>query len=121
MIFEASCGEARYRVWGSAVPCGRDCSIVLLGGTRPHVGAVSLAVYESARRSATVSTVTVFSHRDDVCAAACAKRASAALHCTVSVSVGIHVDDAEPHELQLLLDNADRCCGDLIAQLAAAL
>ena len=120
MICEASCGAGRYRVSGVAVPCGGDVSISLFGGTLPHVGAVSVAVYEPERRSATVSTVTVFSHRDDACSAPCAKKASAALRCTVSVSAGIHVDDAAPEELPILLDNADRCCDALIAHLCAS-
>ena len=120
MTYEASFGEGKYRISGVAVPCGGDVSISLFGGTQPHVGAVSVAVYEPERCSATVSTVTLFSHRDDFCSAPCAKRASIALHCTVSVSAGIHIDDAAQDELQVLLDNADRCCDILISQLGSS-
>ena len=117
MRIEAVCGEGKYRVRGTAVRCGGDVNISLVGGTRPHIGAISAAVYEPERDSATVSTLTVFSHRDDACSAPCAKRVSTALRCTAAVSVGIHIDDAAPEELQLLLANANQCCDALIAKL----
>ena len=118
MIYEASCGEGDLRVWGTAVPCGNDIHITLLGGTAPHVGAVSLAVYEPERNSATVSTMTVYSHRDDTCTAICAKKVSSALRCTACVNAGIHVDNASAEDLQTLLANAGRCCDMLIEQIS---
>lgn len=121
MIYEASCGEGRLRVWGTAALCGKDIQITLLGGTAPHIGAVSLAVYEPERDSATVSTVTVYSHRDDTCTALCAKKFSSGLRCTACVSAGIHVDNASADDLQALLANAERCCDMLIGQVSQSI
>lgn len=118
MIYEASCGEGKLRVWGTALSCGNDIHITLLGGTAPHIGAVSLAVYEPERNSATVSTMTVYSHRDDACTVPCAKKASAMLHCTVCVSAGIHIDGAEAADVCKLLENAGQCCDALIGQVS---
>lgn len=105
----ASYGKEKYQITGKAVFCGEDVSFSFTGGTDPHIGAVSLAVYEPARDSATVSTIAVYTHRDDQLASKCAKAASAALKCTVTVTVGIHIDHAAAQELELLSGNFDEC------------
>lgn len=110
----AQAGEGRYTVNGTALLCGQDVTITFTGGTLPHVGAVSLAVYEPERDSATVSTICVYTHRDDQLASKCAKQAAAALKCTVAVSVGIHVDDAAPVDLKILTENFQKCYSQLV-------
>ncbi len=105
----AQAGEGWYTVRGTALLCGQDVTIAFTGGTLPHVGAVSLAVYEPGRNSATVSTLSVYTHRDDLLASRCAKQAASALRCTAVVSVGIHVDDALPRDLEILTENFQKC------------
>ena len=112
--FSHQCGEDRYLVTGPALLCGQDVTLTFTGGTLPHVGAVSLAVYEPERNSATVSTICVYAHRDDQLAAECAKKAATALKCTAAVSVGIHVDDATSLELEILTKNFKECYSTII-------
>ena len=114
---DSFCGEGRYRVHAAGRRCGDDLTVAVLGGDREHVGAVSLALYEPERRSATVSTVTVPGHRDDAVAARFAKELSRALRCTVSVTAGIHVDGASPQEIGTLMQNCEQCLSELIARL----
>ena len=111
-------GGTPFAVWGTAVRCGADAAVTICGGTA-HIGAVALAVYEPQRDSATVSTVTVYSHRDDVVAALAAKRMARALRNTVTVSVGIHLDDAGPEEIRRLQENSEACCAALLEKLKA--
>lgn len=113
----ASFGEGRYKINGTAILCGHDVTITVTGGTLPHVGAVSMAVYEPVRDSATVSTITVFTHRDDMLAASCAKKVSKQLKGTVVVSVGIHIDRADAGELKQLCENFEECICCLIQKL----
>lgn len=103
-----------------AVRCGEDWTVALCGGTRSHVGAVSLAVYEPQRDSATVSTLTCYTHRDDRLSMELSKALARTLKCTVTVSVGIHVDDAGPAELSRLQENARQCVRTLCADMARA-
>ena len=77
----ARAGEYQYAVNASASVLGRDIAVAVTGGTAPHIGAVSLAVYEPERDSATVSTVTVHSHRDDAVSAYFAKLISREMKC----------------------------------------
>lgn len=118
-MYRAEAGAGKYAVTIGAVRCGSDIAAVMTGGTLPHIGATALAVYEPERDSATVSTVTVYTHRDDAVASMAAKRISAAMKCTVSVSAGIHIDDAAPEELLTLRENAEACVGLIIDSLRA--
>lgn len=111
-----SFGEGSYKITGMAVLCGGDVNFSFTGGTKPHIGAVSIAIYEPARDSATVSTVTVYEHRDDRLSAECAKSAATYLKCIVTVSVGIHIDDPAPEELKTLICNFHECYQMLIAK-----
>jgi len=108
-MIRCEAGNGDFRVTATAVRCGGDLSVSLCGGTQPHIGAVALAQYEPERDSATVSTIAVFTHRDDAVAAAVAKELAAALKCTVTVSVGLHVDDANAQEIAALRDSAGAC------------
>jgi len=113
------CGTAKYKVEAEALYIGNDLIVCVYGGTKPHVGASALAVYEPERDSATVSVITVHTHRDDKVAAHFAKYISREMKCTVSVSAGIHIDNASPEELKMLWDNSVECCCRLINELRA--
>lgn len=110
-------GEGRYRVRAVCRRCGGDLAVAVLGGEYEHVGAVSLALYEPERDSATVSTVAAPGHRDDAVAARFAKELSRRLRCTVSATAGIHIDGATPEEIGILLQNTEQCLSELIARL----
>lgn len=118
--FLASAGTRPHIVEARATMAGKDVSVTVIGGTAPHIGAVSLAVYEPERDSATVSTVTVHTHRDDAVAAYFAKAISREMKSTVSVSAGLHIDDAREEDLAIFQKNSQDCCRELIEMLKAA-
>ena len=105
----ADSGTGCYCIHGTAVLCGNDVQLIFTGGTRSHIGAVSLAVYEPERNSATVSTICAYGHRDDQLSAPCAKNTAVALKCTAAVSAGIHIDNASPEKIQRLCKNFEEC------------
>ena len=104
----------KYELSCACVTCGEDMSVTICGGTKAHVGAVSLAVYEPIRNSATVSTICAYTHRDDIVAAKTAKKLAGELRCTVTVTVGIHIDDASNEEVQLFVRNCLSICDKII-------
>lgn len=116
----AAFGEGKYEISGVAVLCGQDVSMTFTGGTLPHIGAVSLGIYEPVRNSATVSTITVFTHRDDRLSSVCAKKAATELRCSVTVTAGIHIDNAGEWELGLLCENFNQCVDLLIEKIKIA-
>ena len=109
-IIRVSAGEGKYEVCIQAIPCGRDLSVTITGGTEPHVGACAIGIgrlpdERPMQYSATVSTFTVPDHKDDVVAKMAAKELADALHANVTVTCGIHIDGAAKEELILLQDN----------------
>lgn len=115
--YYAQAGEGKYLIRATATFLGSDISVSVGGGTLEHIGAVSLGVYEPIRNSATLSTISVHTHRDDAVASYFAKTISRELKCTVSVAAGIHVDDATEDEIMLLRNNSMICCENLISAL----
>lgn len=115
--YYAEAGEGKYCVRACATILGEDISVSVGGGTLDHIGAVSLGVYEPVRDSATLSTISVHTHRDDAIASYFAKEISKNRKCTVSVAAGIHIDDATEEEIMLLKSNSIICCNKLISTL----
>ena len=112
-----SAGEGRFCVTSTAIPCGNDWAVTVCGGELAHVGAVSVAQYEPQRDSATVSTITLYSHRDDRIAACFAKTIASAEKCNVTVTAGIHVDDAGEAEIAELTKICEFCLQELLKGL----
>lgn len=108
-LFQIESGEGKYQIQLTALLCGRDLSVTITGGETPHIGAVCLAQFEEERASATVSTICIYGHRDDQVAMMSAKKISSKLRCTVTVSVGIHIDHAVPEEIKILNQNCMDC------------
>lgn len=113
---------SRYQLQLWALPCGSDWSLTICGGALHHVGAAVLACPTpvnpaTGRRSATVSTLCALEHKDDEIARHIAKAVSVQQNCNVSAAAGIHIDDATPQELQLLLENGERLCQKLLEAL----
>lgn len=91
----------------AAVKCGGDFNVTICGGARYHVGAMALGCArppkKNVERSANVSVVPVFEHKDDECARFAAKYLATRLNCVVAVAAGIHIDDASTEEIAELM------------------
>jgi hypothetical protein len=110
--------DGKYSMEGVALICGADISLVVCGGTKHHIGAAALGVVysktDSAKNiSASVSLLCVAGHKDDELARQAAYFLSKAHNCTVSINVGIHIDEANSTDIQRLKDNFDRLINDL--------
>lgn len=87
-------------------------SILLTGGSRTHVGAVSIC-----RTGEVPDTCCFPGHKDHVLSEAWAKALSERHEGTICVACGIHYDHATGQQIQEILAAADR----LLARLLAAL
>lgn len=96
MEYRVSCPACD--IWGEVVLSGDDCTIVIKGGSAPHIGSVCLAVprpsLTGSGTSATVSVLNRTGHMDDSVACAVAKYVAAARNCAVACACGIHIDNA---------------------------
>lgn len=114
----------KYEIRLYAVRCGQDLTVTMTGGTAAHVGAVTVASGRLPdgslpKYSATASTIVLPDHKDDAVSKQTAVRLADAIHATVSVSAGIHIDNATQEELKLLQQNCNDACEQLISKLCA--
>lgn len=97
------------------VACGSDLSVTICGGSRSHVGAVALGTpislnAEKSMHSATVSVLCAYEHRDDEVARWAARYLATNLNCNVTVTVGIHIDNATKTEIDEIMNNSRELC-----------
>ncbi|MBW2122047.1 MAG: hypothetical protein JRH07_09395 [Deltaproteobacteria bacterium] len=97
---------------------GEDLVISIWGGSRPHVGAVALAVPRPSlgnrvALSATSSVLTRLGHKEDEIVKAVSERVSAALGTAVVVAAGIHWDDLREEGITTVRS----LCGELTERL----
>jgi len=101
-------GDGKYRVWLKKVECGDDLVYVLGGGERPHVGGTVLKV--PGKRT---QTLTFGTHRDLEVLRPIAEVASERHRCKVAATGGVHIDDAGPDDIELIVANCNRLLAEL--------
>lgn len=116
-------GEGDFAVTAEATStAGEGLSCFVYGGTLPHVGGMALAapgptLHGRQLSRADVWSATVPGHKDAEAARQVARRLAIALQQPVSVSCGIHVDDATADDLALLGRNIDGAVDALLGRL----
>ncbi len=122
MTYQFGYGEGCKRIEAVASLCGGDVAVSIVGGSRYHIGAVAMAVprpslKDPSKVSASASVICVTGHKDDELARHAALKIASALNCTVSVNVGIHIDQAGEEDLDALMLNSNHVVSQLIVHL----
>ncbi|MEW6573207.1 MAG: hypothetical protein AB1374_06195 [Bacillota bacterium] len=117
--FTARAGEGKYTVEVLATLTGEGLIVQVLGGEKPHVGAVALSLprpslSEPGKLKASTTVVPLYGHRDDEIARPVAEQLAIASGQTVVVVAGVHVDAATQDEVKLLLDNSHQAVDNLL-------
>ena len=112
-------GEGKYQVFLHTLFCGKDVSICIFGGDVPHIGAVAVAVPRKSLTgdgsdSASVSVICITGHKEDELARSIALRLSSKWLSNVTVSAGIHIDDAKQEDIEVLSRNIEELIENLI-------
>lgn len=110
----AECGTGRLKVWAEVVPAGDDIVVFIGGGERPHLGSFSFCDASHASFCASLP-----GHKDYIVSAKAATTLSEGLGRTCAVVAGIHVDNATKQEIELLLENSNKCIDLLIRKMKA--
>ena len=103
-------GTGIHKVEITAILCGPDINVCILGGTHPHLGASALGLPRASLkdpniRSASVSVLTVTGHKEDELVRDAAARITSAYGCISSVQAGLHIDNAATDDIKLLWKN----------------
>lgn len=116
-----SAGEGKHRVRLLAVLTEEGVIITLLGGEKPHVGAVVLSIprpslAEPERLSCTSIVVPRLGHKDDQIAKPLAEELANKCGQPVAVVAGLHVDRATTEDIDLLVQNSWQAMQDLLKE-----
>jgi hypothetical protein len=106
-----SVGKGRYVVDLTATITMDGLIVCIVGGEKPHVGAVALGIprpslKNSNRLGATISVLTVTGHKDDEVARPAAEILARELNQAVVVVAGLHIENAKDEDLRKLTRNS---------------
>ena len=100
---EINAEQGRIKISMKALLLGDDLCVVISGGDRPHIGAVTMstprASLSGSGSSASTSVITMPGHKDDESARMVSHSLSSRLYKNVVVTCGIHVDDITAEEI----------------------
>lgn len=120
--FETQAGEGKYSLRAAVSFAGDDIVVIIAGGTREHIGAVSLATPRKSLAddsiSATASVLCLSGHKEDMWARSASLEIAALCNTNVLGSVGVHVDNAVSSDLQILEDNFKKLLLNIKRQLS---
>jgi hypothetical protein len=114
-------GKGKYSVELQLIPCEEGAAVVLTGGEKTHIGAVVLAVPRQSLTGDGLScdsyVMPVPGHKDHIVALSVAEKLCRLLGAPVSVSAGIHIENASKDELGILQKNCQDVLSLIVAQL----
>ncbi|MFZ5644384.1 MAG: hypothetical protein ACOY46_12410 [Bacillota bacterium] len=107
-------GSGKHRVILSATVTEDGIICALLGGDKPHLGAVVLSVPRPSlanptEASCTSSVLPLVGHKDDEAAKPLAEMIARVTGSPVSVAAGLHINNASPDDIEKLLKNTRDC------------
>jgi hypothetical protein len=105
--FSVEASRGRFKTCGFVQEVGQDILVSVWGGTRPHIGAVGIAVprhslKNSKKWSATSSNFTFPGHKEDALVKRISERLAAQLRKNVVVTAGIHWDSLTVEEIKTI-------------------
>jgi hypothetical protein len=105
--FLVETSRGRFKTCGFVQEVGQDILVSIWGGTRPHIGAIGIAVPRHSLKnpkkwSATSSNFTFPGHKEDTLVKKISERLATQLRKNVVVTAGIHWDNISPQEIKII-------------------
>ena len=118
----SSIGDGIYKVIAEVKIIGDDLMILVWGGTKPHIGSVSVSVprpglRDDTRMSSTSSVINLIGHKDEVVARQFSEQLAAKFNKNAIATAGIHIDDITENQLNIIMQNITVLCLDVINKL----
>jgi len=120
--FDLSSEGGRYQIHATAMLIGDDLLVTIWGGTKPHIGAVAVALprpslADSQITSSTSSVFTLLGHKEDEVVKMVSEHLSARLEKNVVVTAGIHWDDLPEEAIEEIVHNCRKLADEIHARI----
>jgi hypothetical protein len=105
--FLVEISRGRFKIRGFVQEVGQDILVSIWGGTRPHIGAIGIAVPRHSLKdpkewSATSSNFTFLGHKEDTLVKKISERLATGLRKNVVVTAGLHWNSVTPQEIKII-------------------
>ena len=123
--FLVETSRGRFKACGFVQVVGEDILVSVWGGTRPHIGAVGIAVPRHSLKnprqwSATSSNFTFPGHKEDVLVKKISEELAARLKKNVVVTAGIHWDSITLKEIKTIENLTGKLSDRILEKLLPA-
>jgi len=120
--FDLSSEGGRYQIHATAMLIGDDLLVAIWGGTKPHIGAMAVAlprpsIADPQITSSTSSVFTLLGHKEDEVVKMVSERLSAQLERNVVVTAGIHWDDLPEEAIEEIVQNCRELAGEICTRI----
>ncbi len=120
--FDLSSERGRYQIHATAMLIGDDLLVAIWGGTKPHIGAVAVALPRPSLAdpqitSSTSSVFTLLGHKEDKVVKMVSEHLSARLEKNVVVTAGIHWDDLPEEAIEEIVHNCRELADEIHSRI----
>ncbi|HSB05537.1 MAG TPA: hypothetical protein VLK23_10100 [Thermodesulfobacteriota bacterium] len=120
--FKVEISKGPFRIHGHIQELGQDLLVSIWGGTKPHIGAVGVAIPRPSLRgprkwSATSSNFTFVGHKEDILVKKISERLASQLKTNVVVIAGIHWDDISNKEIKVIENLTEKLQNQILRRL----
>ena len=120
--FDLSSQGGRYQIHATAILIGDDLLVAIWGGTKPHIGAVAVAlprpsIADPRITSSTSSVFTLLGHKEDEVVKMVSEHLSARLEKNVVVTAGIHWDNLPEEAIEGVVHNCRKLADEIHAKI----
>ncbi len=123
--FLVEISKGRFKIHGLVQEVGEDILVSIWGGTRPHIGAVGMAIPRPSLKtpkkwSATSSNFTFIGHKEDTLVKTISERLAAQLRKNVVVTAGIHWDGITFNEIKAIRNLTQKLSDQILKKIVTA-
>jgi hypothetical protein len=120
--FMVSISKGKFKLHAYTQRMGQDLLVSIWGGTRPHIGAVGMAIPRPSLRdpkkwSATSSNFTFIGHKEDAIVKKISEKLATELRRNVVVVAGIHWDGITAKEIEIIEDLTQKMSDQILKKL----
>jgi hypothetical protein len=123
--FLVEISKDRLKIHGFVQEVGQDLLVSIWGGTRPHIGAIGIAVPRPSLKnpkkwSATSSNFTFLGHKEDIMVKKISEKLATQLRRNVVATAGVHWDRITSNEIKTIQNLTQKLSDQILKILQKA-
>jgi hypothetical protein len=120
--FSIQISKGQFKIHSSVQEVGQDILVSIWGGTRPHIGAVGIAIPRPSLKnqkkwSATSSNFTFVGHKEDTLVKKISEKLAARSRRNVVVTAGLHWDGVTSNEIKTIQNLTQKLSDQILKKI----